>query len=44
VRQLWAEFADLDEFEHNVVEPGEGGPDQAADAVARLLAAGELTL
>jgi tRNA uridine 5-carbamoylmethylation protein Kti12 len=44
VGQLWTEFAQLDEFERNVVALGEEGPGEAAETVARALAEGTLTL
>jgi chloramphenicol 3-O-phosphotransferase len=44
VQQLWTEFAELGDYERNVIELGSESPAEATDAVARLLAEGKLTL
>lgn len=44
IQQLWTEFADLGELEPNAVGLGEESSEEAADAVARLLADGKLAL
>lgn len=44
IEQLWDEFADLGEFERNVIEVDGERPEEAADAIARLLGDGKLTL
>ncbi|HET7444465.1 MAG TPA: AAA family ATPase [Solirubrobacterales bacterium] len=44
IEQLWDEFAALGEFERNVIEVDAERPEEAADAVSRLLGDGKLTL
>lgn len=44
IGKLWSDFAELGEFERNVVEVGEKSPEQIADTLRDLLLAGELTL
>jgi len=39
---LWSEFADLGPFEENAVDLTDLGPEEAAEAIARLLAEGRL--
>jgi len=44
IGQLWSEFADLGPLEENAVEMAGLSPEEAADAIARLLADGRLTV
>jgi tRNA uridine 5-carbamoylmethylation protein Kti12 len=44
VEQLWAEFADLGEYDSHAVPVGTLTPAEVADTLARRLAAGELTI
>ena len=44
IGQLWSDFEDLGTLEGNAVEVDGISPDEAADAIARLLAEGRLTL
>jgi len=44
VDQVWAEFADLGPLESHAVEVVDLSPEQAADAIERLLASGSLTV
>lgn len=44
IEQLWDEFAELGELERNVVEIDGERPEEAADAIDRLLGDGKLTL
>jgi predicted kinase len=44
IQQLWIEFSELGEFERNAIELEDESPEEAADAIARLLEDGKLTL
>lgn len=44
ITRLWSDFADLGELERHVVDVTDKNPEQAADAVARRLDDGTLTL
>ncbi|HUB99544.1 MAG TPA: AAA family ATPase [Solirubrobacterales bacterium] len=44
IEQLWDEFAALGEFERNAIEVDDERPEEAADAISRLLGDGKLTL
>ncbi|HEU4393184.1 MAG TPA: AAA family ATPase [Solirubrobacterales bacterium] len=41
---IWAQFADLGELERNVVDVSASGPEQVADAIARRLDDGSLSV
>jgi len=44
IERLWHDFEDLGDLERNALDLGDSGPEEAADALARRLADGLLTI